>query len=345
MKIIAVITFTLLLLGPVWAQESNPEIEIAAVGDILLGRGVRKMIENQGLEYPFEETAEVLSNADLTFGNLENPLTDRCRKSLKKFRFRGDSQYAEILGQAGFDFISLANNHSLDCGRIGIEKTIESLARHQILSVGAGYDPGPGVGTAVAATRAGKIGFAAFTSISPVAPGEPFEGVLKSDAETVTQTISELKTRVDVVIVSFHWGTEYALGVNQDQVRPAKLAVEAGADVVLGHHPHVLQRIEVIDRGPWKRKALVAYSLGNFVFDSPVRLNRHLAESLILKLRVNAEGLLGAKIVPVSIEGYRAVLAKGEVRARILERIVRTSGKFGTEIVEDRIVLERGRNE
>jgi poly-gamma-glutamate synthesis protein (capsule biosynthesis protein) len=233
----------------VFAQTSAATLEIAAVGDILLDRGVRRKMGLNGIQYPFEKVSAVLSAADLTFGNLENPVTDQCVRSEKKYSFRADASFASILSKSGFDVLSLANNHILDCGQTGLTGTLKSLSTEKILAVGAG-DGDKNEGTTVVEMKGIKVGFAAFTAISPVKSARSVSGVLRASPETVAATLDSLDKRSDLVVASFHWGTEYALDPNTEQVELARLAVESGADIVLGHHPHVLQRIQLIDRGP-----------------------------------------------------------------------------------------------
>lgn len=324
---------------PAQAQSIESEIEVVAVGDILLDRGVRRRIDQFGTGYPFEKTAGILSESDLTFGNFENPITGECEEQQKKYLFRAAPEHSSILSLAGFDILSIANNHILDCGKIGLRRTIELLGEQKIVHVGAEIDSASDR-AAIIEIKGIRLGFAAFTAISPLGPGESYSLVAKADPGEVARTVKKLQGKTDVIIVSFHWGTEYAVNPNGEQIDLARIAVESGADVVLGHHPHVLQGIRMVGREAGKRKSIIAYSLGNFVFDSPVRLNRLVGESMILKLRIGLDGLLGAEIVPVTIDGYRPLIARGSAKVEILERVGRLSKAFGTKFCGGRIVIK-----
>lgn len=333
----------LLLVGPSPLAQSLPAtIEINAVGDVLLARGIQRQVEKYGEKYPFEKVTEALSGADLVFGNLENPLTDNCKKAEKKYSLQARPRYAEILRAASFDVLSLANNHSLDCGSRGLLETIDNLEKEDLRWLGAGRSKDDENTPVYLEINEIKLAFLGFTDVSPEKLAEGSPRVAFANHENITSSIKVALQRADVIIVSFHWGTEYAARPNAEQIRFADAAVAAGADVVLGHHPHVLQGFQLVTRSNGGSPAIVAYSLGNFLFDSPVKLNRRVGESVLLKLQVGKHGLVAAEAVPIIIENYRPVFADGINRNQILARLNRLSGDFNTRLENGYLTSKKG---
>jgi poly-gamma-glutamate synthesis protein (capsule biosynthesis protein) len=212
-------------------EEVSKELVLYFVGDVMLSRGVAKKMEKfDDWAWPFRKVGEFLSKADLTFGNLEGPLSDKGEDVGNKYSFRVDPRALEGLELAGFDVMSIANNHILDWGVLAREDTIERLE-------GVGIKP---VGEGVVLVDDVSIGFSAFTYPLPK---------------------SVLLPVADLNIVSMHLGVEYERFSGSEQEEFAKMVIDQGADLVVGHHPHVRQEI-----GKYKGKYII-YSLGNFVFD------------------------------------------------------------------------------
>lgn len=310
---------------------SGQSVEIIAVGDILLTRGVEKRIEKFGLAYPFERVSPLLKKADLVFGNLENPITDKCDESAKNISFQAKPEYSKILPASGLDILSLANNHTLDCGEIGLAETKRNLKNQKIRFVGGGENQN----LLIIEIKKIKIAFIGFTAVSPIFPEANSPLISSAAPENIKKITESARQQSDIVIASFHWGTEYVSRPNKEQINLAKIAVEAGADVVLGHHPHVLQGFQVVNSP--NRKSLIAYSLGNFVFDSPTKLIKDTAESVILKIRVSQKGLESAEIVPVTIKDYRPVFADQKKRQIINTKLQKLSADLGTTFENGKI--------
>lgn len=314
--------FLLVFSFVVTAQSKKlPIVEIAAVGDILLARGVERKIEKFGTDYPFDNIRDLLQSADIAFGNLENPLTDKCEKTDKKYNFHAKPGYAKILRSSGLDVFSLANNHTFDCGNTGLFETFENLEKENLRWVGAGKTDAEGESPIIIKKKGLRIAFLGFTTISSSDQLKTSSLVAFATKEKITHSVEAAKQKAEVVIVSIHWGTEYAIRPNSKQIELAKAAIKAGADAILGHHPHVLQDLNLIQKTNEIRSAIIAYSLGNFVFDSPVGLNKRLSESIILKMRFTKNGLVGTEVIPVTIEKYRPVIANETNRKIILSRL------------------------
>jgi poly-gamma-glutamate capsule biosynthesis protein CapA/YwtB (metallophosphatase superfamily) len=237
---------------------------LAAVGDVTLGSGVLSAIRARGPRYPWRSVAPMLRNADLAVANLEGAVSTRGAPwPGKRYTFRGPP-YAlrPAASYAGIDVVSLANNHSLDFGRQAFRDTIRHSRRFGLAPVGGGADLRRALRPKVLVRGGLRVAFVAFSDVRPLGfdAGAGTPGTAPAFPQHVRAGVRAARGRADVVVVYFHWGVERARRPNGDQVSLGRLAFEAGAHVVLGAHPHVLQPIR--RRG----KRLVAWSLGNFVF-------------------------------------------------------------------------------
>ena len=245
--------------------EESQEFTLLAVGDMMLSREVErrtKLLDD--FHAPFLETKEMLSNADLTFGNLETPLLDGNPVGVNQMYFRADPRFAEGLSWAGFDVLSLANNHTTNFGVDGLDSTLSLLNEAGISYVGAGYDKSEAWSPIVKEVNGLKIAFLAYTDdvITLFNPVPNRSTVALMNLNSLQASVEELRPKVDLIVVSMHSGVEYnTTNPTSTQLEFAHTAIDAGADLVLGHHPHVLQPVE-----EYKGK-LIFYSLGNFVFD------------------------------------------------------------------------------
>ena len=331
----AAIISSLVFSVEVHAQE-EATIELVAVGDVLLDRGVARRIEHEGTTRVLADVREALAGADVTFGNLENPLAAHCRRSPKKISFQARPNSADALLGAGFDVLSLANNHTLDCGKSGLLETIEHLKTRGLGWAGAGPTLSAAEAPTILSVKGIKIAVVAFTDVEPVSgTRRDVRGVVaRASKSALRRAIVAARTVADVVVVSLHWGVEYASRPSMRQRELAQTAVAAGADIVLGHHTHTLQGLEaVIHKGAaGTRRALVAYSLGNFVFDSPPSLGRRVVESIILRCKLGKNGLVSAEVQPVFIEKYLPRAAAPEESHRILARLRELSAELGTDL-------------
>ncbi len=245
---------------------SSDEIEMVATGDIMLARTVEERMNQYGSLYPFQAIYPLLQSADVAVGNLETPFTVRGQPADKRFVFRAHPEHITALQTVGFDVLSLANNHVLDFPPDSMDDTLTALENLGIATVGVGRGEAAAVRPAVLEVKGVKVAFLAFAAprwrgslevptVTDVAWAEP---------EPVHKAVVQARQEADLVIVILHTGTEYETQANQEQRAVAHAAVEAGAALVIGHHPHVLQDVEVHQGAP------IVYSLGNFVFDMDV---------------------------------------------------------------------------
>lgn len=312
--------------------EQGPNIRIMAVGDIMLGRTIGKRI-SQDYSKPFSEVKSILANADILFGNLESPISDRGQKtSGKGITFTANPASVKSLSYAGFDVVSVANNHSMDYGSPALMQTIDLLDNEKILHCGAGKNISEARKPAIIDEYGVKIAFLAYTDMYDIyfskskftfEAGENKAGVAPRKLDYIINDIKEAKNHANMVVVSLHWGIEESFDVSEDMIDFAHKLIDSGADVILGHHPHQLQGIEIYKGKP------IAYSLGNFIFDQNDDENK---ESMILDLGYDKTSLVSAKAIPLRILDKEKVIPAPSGKREIIEnRLVGLSGHLGTK--------------
>jgi len=324
--------------GATASPPSTPEASftLVAVGDVMLGRSVGEAIGLYGPSYPFEQVAAALSEADVAFANLEAPITARGLPAPKDYVFRAPPEAAEGLARAGFDIVSLANNHAMDYGVDGLLDTLDALGQAGVAFAGAGEDETGARQPAVLTVAGLRVAFLACVQVpddsisgfgaESMAAGPARAGVAWASLGSIVADVEAAAQVADLVVVSLHTGFEYQEAPSALQQELAHAAVDAGADLVLGHHPHVLQGLERY------RGALIAYSLGNFVFDFDETDYAHpglpSAQTLILKVTFGPEGVRDVELLPVRIdpEESRPYLAEGDEADVIRQRMERLSG-------------------
>ncbi|MGE5372321.1 MAG: CapA family protein [Solirubrobacterales bacterium] len=294
--------------GVWWSWEQNQPVRFLAAGDILPDRGVRAAIEQYGADGLFEGVTGTFRSGDLVLANLEAPLTNRSIPLAKRIAFRGDSSFAPALRRSGIDMVSLANNHTLDCGREGLEETIEAIQDAGIRFVGAGRNEREAHRMRVVTRHGLRIALLGYSTF-------PLEGLvyqpdrptvsLGRDPGRVAREVRQARRKADLVIVMYHWGDEFTPKPTRLQRQLARNAIDAGADLVLGSHPHVLQPMETYRGRP------IVYSLGNFVFDHKGEAQR---TSTIFSCELTRAGAGKIRMIPVRIQDCRPQLAKEHPR-------------------------------
>jgi hypothetical protein len=240
-------------------------VRIIAVGDLSFNGYYHHLLNKYGPGYPFQQVAARWEHADLRLGNLESPLTSNPRVCPEKLTLRGAPRSIDAIRDARIDCLSLANNHMMDYGPEGIHDTCKALSAAGIRHVGAGDTEAMANNPVIIQSNDYVIGVLAFcdvVQISPLYAGPTFAGVAKGEPDLCSKHINDLRPHVDWLIVQMHWGTELSQLPSPRQRDWARKMVAAGADLILGHHAHVLQPIEIIEEVP------VAYSLGNFIFSN-----------------------------------------------------------------------------
>lgn len=287
-------------------KKSRPsQITISLTGDIMLSRGVGQYLDEYGFDYPYDEVREIFLQDDWTIGNLECPITglENAADKTKRFVFRADEENAAALARAGYDCLVLANNHSMDYLSGGLYDTMMNLKKNGLTTAGA-VENSTGDSACIFQKNGITVGLLAYSAFPP-------EGFFYNRDKPSVQYISTMNVNrlepdlaaladCDFTIVYFHWGVEYAPYRSESQEIMARAAIDAGADFVVGTHPHVLQDTEVYN-GKY-----IYYSLGNFVFDKQIPPGTD--ESMILQLTITKDGLAGLEEIPVTIEAGRPVI-------------------------------------
>jgi poly-gamma-glutamate capsule biosynthesis protein CapA/YwtB (metallophosphatase superfamily) len=252
---------------PVPAQPAvvRPDLIVLAVGDINLGRVVGRRILAGRIDEPFEQVRGEVSRAGIAFANLESQLSDQNGRTegASNYVFTGPPQGADALARAGFDVVSTANNHAWDYGERGMRETLENLRRVGIAPAGTGATLEEAYRPAVLERDGWRVAFIAVTGIfnTPFERSPAREHVAWADLARVAPAIAEARRAgADLVFVSYHGGVEYQPRPTKRTRDFARACIDAGADALIGHHPHVTQGIE------WYRGRPIFYSLGNFLF-------------------------------------------------------------------------------
>lgn len=298
---------------------SSRAVSLIAVGDIMLSRDVESTSKRRGdLAYPFSDTIDFLRDSDFAFGNLETPLIEGRGIATNEMVFRSDPAYATILRDSGFSVLSLANNHTLNFGVQGLERTFDVLGGAGVAFIGAGKTTGEAYVPAILERGGLRFAFLAYND-SDVVPASSFAsderaGTAKMDIQRMVADVESAKREADFVIVSMHAGHEYTLEPSERQRDFARAAIDAGAELVIGHHPHVVQRAEVYE-GKY-----IFYSLGNFVFDQ--MWSQETREGLVLKAFFDEKGVTSIDLAPVLIENFaKPRILVGNDAQRIIERL------------------------
>lgn len=283
-------------------REINPAeslVELAAVGDVMLGRTVTANSQT------LSRVTDWLQSADLAFGNLEGVLSPPGRDPVtlsktypgQSYRLVMGRQVPTLLRQAGFDMLSLANNHALDLGSQALQDTLDSLGTAGLQAVGWLEAPDTVAEPYILTISGLRVAFLAYSQIPPAVPDpsgpQPARYTFQAAA-----ALARARQQADIVIVSMHWGVEYQTTVDPAQRRTAQELLAAGADLVIGHHPHVVQGSELfqLDLDGASRTGFVAYSLGNFVFD---QFKGETSTGLALRIYLDRSGLRAVQALPL----------------------------------------------
>jgi len=289
-------------------SRSKPgEYTIIATGDVIPARSVNaKLVQLNDFNYEFEKTASFLKKADAVFINLESPLIPNCKPTIEGMIFCGDTRDVQGLTYAGITVASIANNHAGNYGIDGINSTLNLLNQNHIYTTGNGS-------AAIITIRDKKFGFLGYNDIGHEEPG-----IAWANTEQVQKDVQALKNRVNFVIVTFHWGAEYTLTPDSTQIDLAHAAIDAGADLIIGNHPHWVQGIE-----QYKGK-FITYAHGNFVFDQ--MWSQETREGVLGKYTFSKNGLIDVKFYPIIIDNYAQPRFANEDEANaILNRMKESS--------------------
>jgi len=262
-------------------NDKNSTVTLFAVGDIVLDLGVKVSILNHSPIFPFEKIIFLLHTGDLVFGNLESSLSDQQITSnlRKRIHFSGITDGVMGLKYAGFNILNLANNHIMDFGKGAMLDTFRILKENNIKYIGTGNNLNEARKPVIFNIKGISVGFLGYASPDCETNAELNKaGTAPSKIDLMIEDVSKLKNEVDIVIVSIHRGLEFVYYPLPEHQRECRRLIEEGVDVILCHHPHVPQGIEIY------RGGVIAYSLGEFISDFEPPLTEY-ENTLFLRTR------------------------------------------------------------
>ena len=242
-------------------------VTLVAVGDIMMHQDVKTAgaSAQDGLRGLWSEVLPLFQGSDLVFGNLETPIAPATGRPGVPFQFNAPAELPAALRASGFSVLATANNHAFDQGAPGVRETLERLEAAGLVTLGTGRTRAEAEAVRFLEVKGLRVAFLGFTDLFNVnlnrKGDEPWVAAL--DVAVAVRAVAQAKAQADLVIVSLHWGAEYSHEPLARQRRAAALLAQAGASLILGHHPHVLQPVAWAGQGD--RQALVAYSMGNFI--------------------------------------------------------------------------------
>lgn len=307
----------------------DPVIHVAAVGDIMLDRTLGNVIADGGIQFPFKLVAEPLQSADITVGNLETSLGDVGEPVEKSYTFQSPPAAAEALAWGGFDVVSLANNHAMDYGLESLLQGIDLLNAQQVAPIGAGANATAARAPHIMTVNGLDIAFLGYIHVPIEARGNYFDtstwtatettpGLAWAVPEEIIEDVTAVKPQADLVVVVLHSGYEYVEPPSQEQTDAAHAAIDAGADIVIGHHAHILQGVE------FYREGVIVYGLGNFAFNIDGN-----PDTAILNVWLDEDGVRQFEFIPAIVQyGGQPRFADYDESSRILSQIYRLSQGF-----------------
>jgi poly-gamma-glutamate synthesis protein (capsule biosynthesis protein) len=299
--------------------EAPQRTTLIAVGDISFSRGVDSMIKKyDDYDYPLLGVKDYLATGDIVFGNLETSITSGRHILDNEMVFRSDVETARTLADNNFSIVSLANNHTPNFGQQGLLDTFQYLDQAGIKYVGAGRNSAEANEIKYIESNGLKFAFLAYNDDDVVPPGYEAgaerAGTAFMQIDKMKIAVAEAKQNADFVIVSMHSGYEYQPEPNDSQIEFAHATIDTGADLVLGHHPHVIQTAEKYN-GKW-----IFYSLGNFIFDQP--WSEETMQTMVTKFYFTEAGIDKIEFLPLKIENFCQPNHADEIEAeKIIKRL------------------------
>lgn len=317
-------------------QSNNPEnvqkpnnlkqtVKLLAVGDINLGRLTGQKILEGNHDYAFEYISDYVKSFDIAFGNLESQLADlggETQSPTNEYRFAGPPEGAESLRIGGWDIVSTANNHMWDYGKNALFETMENLEQAGIKYIGSRRRTQDLYQPVIIDCNNQRIAFLAGTMLlNGYEKSGALDHVAWADSEELTNAIKNITSDTDWVIVSLHGGIEYRATPIKEKVELAHQLIDAGADIVIGHHTHIPQGVEQYN------DKLIFYSLGNFAFWQP--FGYWTENSFAAEIYLGADGKMDYKSVAIDA-GWQPKLVTGKDEVKILEHINELSNKLNS---------------
>jgi poly-gamma-glutamate capsule biosynthesis protein CapA/YwtB (metallophosphatase superfamily) len=297
---------------------SEPIVNLTFVGDVMMAGRVESLLKQKGYDFPYMYVRSLFQQDDMTVANLETPVTNRGTPAAnKEYVYKSSPEAIPALKAAGVDLVNLANNHSMDQGAEGLLDTFRVLDENGIEFVGAGPHAERAYSPVYVERNGVNIAFLGFSRVVPEVSwysGDKKPGIAISYEPTrAVQAIRLAREKADLVIVIAHWGKERADEPVDHQIDLARAYIDAGADLVVGGHPHVLQGFESY------KKKWIAYSLGNFIFTRSTAPKTW--ETMVLQATCTQNGSCQLKMLPFHAELGQAVPMNEKDGAKLLKRM------------------------
>lgn len=319
------------------SYSDNKAAQFTFVGDMMLGRAVKTKSELNNYEGIFKDVSYLWKDSQYVSGNVESALLDNPNdfvKSDKEIHLYAETKVANLLKDNGFTMANLSNNHLGDFGRDGVISTINAVKTAGLNYVGAGKNIEDAASYDIQEVNGIKV---ATLSISDIVPKdfsanrtEP--GILSTKYPGYNRLVYEASQEADLVVVNLHWGVEYGVDISEQQEKIGQALIDAGADVIIGSHPHVLQPVQTYKDG------VIFYSMGNFVFDQGWSRTK---DSLVLNYYINENGEGTFEVVPVRIvNGYPVATTNKFYQKRIFATLTKGLDKSKFEVTGDTLTLK-----
>ncbi|WP_059054254.1 CapA family protein [Paenibacillus senegalimassiliensis] len=308
--------------APKNSAEAGEHLLIHFVGDTMFSGKVQERLEKKGYDFPYEYIRELFEQDDLTLLNLETPVTEGGQPAENKtYVFKSPTRALAPMAKAGVDAVGLANNHILDQGISGLKDTLKALKEHDIAYAGAGHDAKDAYAPVYLERKGIKVALLSFSRVVPESTwvaGANHAGV--ASAYTPKRALEEIRTakeNADLVLVMSHWGKERTTVLEDHQQELAHAYIDAGADLVIGSHPHVMQGLEQY-QGKW-----IVYSTGNFIFTKSK--DPKTWETAVFSAVFTKEGECSLRLIPYRTELGQPVLMNAEDGGKLLREIAEMS--------------------
>ena len=325
-------------------QDVKEEVDDKSVvlrfgGDVMMTAYFKNYIDSKGVDYMWEDVRELIKSADYSIFNLETSVSLRGKDTKPSgYGFRSEPSTLEGLKNAGIDMVSLANNHVMDYGRDAFSDTITSLNEYGIKHIGAGENLRDASKVIYEEINGVKVGFLAASEILGYESNKATDeksGVYylnRKDLSDIKLIIKNAKNECDVLILVAHWDREYYDEPKSETVNMAHELIDSGVDIIIGHHPHVLQGIEYYNDG------IIYYSTGNFNF---LIRNENASQSALFEIEFNKKEILSSKVYPIKINGCKANLLEknSDTYKTIINNLNKRSSRFNMSIKDDGEIL------
>lgn len=312
---------------------------LTTVGDIIPARHVAEAMAKHGVAYSFKTAVPLVKDSDIAVGDLECPLTDRFKPPYEGMTFSAPTKTVQGLALLGLDIVTLANNHSTNFGRGPLIDTLKTLKSNGIEYAGGGYDYNEAHKAAIMDVKGVKVAVLSYNSIKDSLDATateagvtwirmpPFSPDSPADVAMVESDVRLARQQADVVVACFHWSEEYKYHPNPSMVQLAHAACDAGADMIIGQHPHSIQSIE------YYKGKLIAYSLGNFIFDqrhveiNGVDVGEQTRKGYVLRTTLTRGFPTAYELLPYRInDACQTIPLKGKAAQAVLNKLFEISG-------------------